>query len=230
MVDDISQKLSAVMIAGIDDRDKVDPVPMSEPETHASVQEVVPAVKRKLPEVKRFSARRSVAVEDPNTVGSDESMAPSTVRRLRSARKVSARMNTGIDDRDTVDYTAENLKSVVKNESLAVVKEPMSAPKQQLSVAERERLRLSGIKRKKDYVCLERIRGKLVNITAGLELHTGVFSRVEQNKLIDMVKELQAQGRRQELKGEYQPLLFSVLERVFKWQSHIVWCSTVLLR
>jgi len=111
-----------------------------------------------------------------------------------------------------VDYTVEKPNPrpvVVKNDALSVVKEPGSAnPKQQLSVAERERLRLSCIKRKKDFVCLERIRGKLVNITQGLELHTGVFSRVEQNKLIDLVKELQAKGRRQDLKGEYRPAPF----------------------
>lgn len=225
VVDELAQKLSSVMSAGIDDREQVDSVIAPEPEALASdaaaAQEVRMA-KRKLPEIKRFSARRSVGVEDPKTMGNDnavsESTAPSTIRRQRGAQRLSARMNIGIDDRDTVDYGAvaatEDPKPVVENDTAVVIEEVVvstTAPRQRLSVAERERLRLSGIKRNKDIVCLERIRGKLVNITEGLELHTGVFSRVEQQKLVDLVRELQAKGRRQELKGEYRPMLITFI-------------------
>lgn len=71
----------------------------------------------------------------------------------------------------------------------------------QLSAAERERRRLLGIRRKKDFVCLERIDGRVMNVAEGLELHTGVFSAAEQRKLVSFIHELQAKGRNQELKG-----------------------------
>ena len=77
---------------------------------------------------------------------------------------------------------------------------PTSTSKQ-LSIAERTNLRLLGITRKKDYICLDRVDGKITNIAAGLELHTGVFSKKEQQRLVDMVRDLQAKGRRRELKG-----------------------------
>lgn len=83
---------------------------------------------------------------------------------------------------------------------------PTSASKQ-LSIAERTNLRLLGITRKKDYICLDRVDGKITNIAAGLELHTGVFSKKEQQRLVDMVHDLRAKGRRQELKGMFYILI-----------------------
>lgn len=170
----------------------------AEQKVAATGDRAAPNGRRKLPEVKRFSARRSVVATEDSKPAVESGKSASIARKQQ--QRLSARMNMGIDDRDTVDYS-EDLKPAVA----AVVKEAL-APKQQLSVPERERLRLKGITRNKDIVCLERIRGKLVNITQGLELHTGVFSRVEQNKLVDLVRELQAKGRRQELKGAFLSL------------------------
>ncbi|XP_028094425.1 LOW QUALITY PROTEIN: RNA demethylase ALKBH9B [Camellia sinensis] len=59
---------------------------------------------------------------------------------------------------------------------------------------------LSDVKRKKDFICLERFKGKIVNILEGLELHTGVFSAAEQKRIVDFVYSLQERGKKGELK------------------------------
>ncbi|XP_020533020.1 RNA demethylase ALKBH9B isoform X2 [Jatropha curcas] len=73
--------------------------------------------------------------------------------------------------------------------------------KPKLSREQREYIRFTSVKRKKEYICLERVKGKLVNILQGLELHTGVFSAVEQTRIVNYVYELQEKGRKGELKG-----------------------------
>ena len=74
--------------------------------------------------------------------------------------------------------------------------------KTELSRDQREYIRFSNVKRKKDFICLERVNGKIVNILDGLELHTGVFSAVEQKRIIGFVYELQEKGKKGELKGQ----------------------------
>ncbi|CAI9276464.1 unnamed protein product [Lactuca saligna] len=69
-----------------------------------------------------------------------------------------------------------------------------------LSREQRERIRFTNVKRKKDFICLERVNGKIVNILDGLELHCGVFSSVEQNRIVDFVYELQEKGKNKKLK------------------------------
>ncbi|KAL1191925.1 RNA demethylase ALKBH9B [Cardamine amara subsp. amara] len=72
--------------------------------------------------------------------------------------------------------------------------------KPKLSREQRENLRLMNVKRRKDFICLERVKGKLVNVLDGLELHTGVFSAVEQKRIVDQVYLLQEKGRKGELR------------------------------
>ncbi|XP_024016619.1 uncharacterized protein LOC18026400 isoform X2 [Eutrema salsugineum] len=79
------------------------------------------------------------------------------------------------------------------------VKKTPEKPK--LSRDQRESLRLRNVKRKKDFICLERVKGKIVNVVEGLELHTGVFSAVEQKRIVDQVYQLQEKGRKGELKA-----------------------------
>lgn len=69
-----------------------------------------------------------------------------------------------------------------------------------LSRDQREHIRFMNVRRKKDFICLERIKGKITNILDGLELHTGVFSAAEQKRVVDFVYELQEKGRNGELK------------------------------
>ncbi|KFK40171.1 hypothetical protein AALP_AA3G339700 [Arabis alpina] len=75
-----------------------------------------------------------------------------------------------------------------------------SSKKPKLTKEQRENLRLMNVKRKKDFICLERVKGKIVNVLDGLELHTGVFSAVEQKRIVDYVYQLQEKGRKGELK------------------------------
>lgn len=85
----------------------------------------------------------------------------------------------------------------------AIDASPMKTPeKPKLSREQREDLRLKNVKRKKDFICLERFKGKLVNVVDGLELHTGVFSAVEQKRIVDKVYELEERGRKGELRGK----------------------------
>ncbi|KAL0912203.1 hypothetical protein M5K25_018163 [Dendrobium thyrsiflorum] len=55
---------------------------------------------------------------------------------------------------------------------------------------------------KKDYVCLERINTRLVNILDGLELHIGVFNSMEQKEIVQFIYDLQNRGRNNQL-GEH---------------------------
>ncbi|XP_061360945.1 RNA demethylase ALKBH9B-like [Gastrolobium bilobum] len=56
------------------------------------------------------------------------------------------------------------------------------------------------VRRKKDFICFERVHGKLVNILKGLELHMGIFSAAEQKRIVSYVASLQEMGRKGELK------------------------------
>eukprot|EP00267_Zea_mays_P018919 NP_001333995.1 uncharacterized LOC103638106 [Zea mays] len=72
-------------------------------------------------------------------------------------------------------------------------------PKVPLTREQREQRRLSSLVRNKEFRCYERVRGQLVNILAGLELHAGVFSAAEQRRIVQCVYDLQARGQRGEL-------------------------------
>ncbi|CAL4953522.1 unnamed protein product [Urochloa decumbens] len=50
--------------------------------------------------------------------------------------------------------------------------------------------------RKKDFRHMELVDGRMVNVLQGLELHTGVFSPAEQQRIVDCVHDLQDKGRR----------------------------------
>lgn len=75
--------------------------------------------------------------------------------------------------------------------------------KMELSREQKELNRFRNVTRKKEYVCLERIRGKITNIVDGLELHTGVFSPIEQKRIVDFVNHLLDKGRNGELGGMF---------------------------
>jgi len=77
-----------------------------------------------------------------------------------------------------------------------VVAEKPTLPREQ-----REYIRFMNVRRKKDFICFERVNGKLVNILEGLELHTGIFSAAEQKRIVSYVASLQEMGKRGELKG-----------------------------
>lgn len=82
---------------------------------------------------------------------------------------------------------------------------PESKQKTELSREQREYIRFCNVERKKDFICLERVSGKIVNILNGLELHKGVFSAAEQIRIVKYVEELDQMGRNGELKGLFYP-------------------------
>ncbi|KAM7520094.1 hypothetical protein LguiB_019056 [Lonicera macranthoides] len=99
---------------------------------------------------------------------------------------------------DELEADEENaISNVESGEATEVVK---ITPKTELSREQREYIRFSNVKRKKDYICLERVNGKIVNILDGLELHTGVFSAAEQKRIVDYVYLLEEMGKNGELK------------------------------
>ncbi|KAL2552709.1 2-oxoglutarate (2OG) and Fe(II)-dependent oxygenase superfamily protein [Forsythia ovata] len=73
-------------------------------------------------------------------------------------------------------------------------------PKAGLSREQREYIRFCNVRRKKDFICFERVNGKFVNVVDGLELHTGVFSAAEQHRIVKYVEELQEKGSNGKLK------------------------------
>jgi hypothetical protein len=85
-----------------------------------------------------------------------------------------------------------------------VVGKPTTLPREQ-----REYIRFMNVKRKKDFMCFEKINGKLTNILQGLELHTGIFSAAEQKRIVDYVYAFQEKGKKGELKGWFHKSLFS---------------------
>ncbi|XP_016459213.2 RNA demethylase ALKBH9B-like [Nicotiana tabacum] len=72
--------------------------------------------------------------------------------------------------------------------------------KTELSREQIEHIRFCNVKRRKDFICLERVNGKYVNILDGLELHTGVFSMAEQNRIVKFVEKLEEMGKNGQLK------------------------------
>jgi hypothetical protein len=80
--------------------------------------------------------------------------------------------------------------------------EEAGKPRAKPSREQRELHRFRKVARKDDFICFERVKGRLVNILAGLELHAGVFSAAEQQRIVECVYDLQEKGKRGELGGE----------------------------
>ncbi|PKA57432.1 alkylated DNA repair protein alkB like 5 [Apostasia shenzhenica] len=96
----------------------------------------------------------------------------------------------------------EDAKRISLEGGMKETKEEVKGKKPELSREQRERIRFTNVGRKKDFVCLERVDGRIVNILDGLELHSGVFSVAEQKKIVGFVYELQERGKNKEL-GEH---------------------------
>ncbi|KAF8404095.1 hypothetical protein HHK36_008975 [Tetracentron sinense] len=64
-----------------------------------------------------------------------------------------------------------------------------------------ERMRVSQVGRKKDFVYIERIDGKPTNVLQGLELHTRVFDTEDQKKIVDYIYSLQRMGQKGQLRA-----------------------------
>lgn len=91
-------------------------------------------------------------------------------------------------------FASENTLAVER------ITEKVSMPKVELSRELREQIRFRNVKRKKDFLCLERVNGKIMNTLGGLELHTCVFSAAEQIRIVNYVEVLQEKGKNGQLK------------------------------
>lgn len=69
-----------------------------------------------------------------------------------------------------------------------------------LSEEQKEEIRFSKVGRKKDFVHIEKIDGKAINVLRGLELHTKVFSTEEQKEIVESVYNLQQMGQKGQLR------------------------------
>lgn len=107
-----------------------------------------------------------------------------------------------VEEEEEGDDEEQESKRVVNvNASTGELRISTVVEKPQLSREQREYIRFTSVKRKKDFICFERVNGKFVNILDGLELHTGIFSAAEQKRIVDCVYELEEKGRKGELKG-----------------------------
>ncbi|VFQ93469.1 unnamed protein product [Cuscuta campestris] len=92
----------------------------------------------------------------------------------------------------------QNTKSLSREEGASG--DESNKLKTELSTEQGEYIRFCNVKRMKDFICLERINGKIVNILDGLELHTGVFSAADQIRIVDYVETLNKMGNHGESK------------------------------
>lgn len=107
-----------------------------------------------------------------------------------------------MDDEADEDVEDDRLQfSSSGSSQVEEISEVKATNKTQLSREERERRRFNKVVRKKDFICLERVNGKIVNFLDGLELHCEVFSGMEQKRIVDYVYLLQEKGKNKELKG-----------------------------
>lgn len=103
-----------------------------------------------------------------------------------------------IAQQDELEEERKNILNDVRVEEKRFV----NLKKIYLSREQRERIRFTCVGRKMDFISLERIDGKTVNILEGLELHTEVFSAAEQRRIVDFVYDLQAKGKNNEFGGK----------------------------
>ncbi|KAJ9703697.1 hypothetical protein PVL29_005125 [Vitis rotundifolia] len=104
------------------------------------------------------------------------------------------------DELEEEEEHEANKRSIDENSSTGEVGVSKVPRKAELPREQREYIRFRNVQRKKDFICLERVKGKLVNILDGLELHVGIFSAAEQKRIVDFIYELQEMGRNGQLK------------------------------
>ncbi|CAL1394618.1 unnamed protein product [Linum trigynum] len=116
-----------------------------------------------------------------------------------------------VDDEEQLDSSKE---AAGQGGSPLITK---AVEKPQLPREQREYIRFMNVKRKKDFMCFERVHGKLMNILDGLELHTGVFSAAEQKRIVDRVFELKEMG----MKGELKECTFSAPQKWMRGKGRV---------
>ncbi|KAG7969923.1 hypothetical protein I3843_07G056900 [Carya illinoinensis] len=143
---------------------------------------------------------------DTYSVGSwiDVMSGPPSHDRMSWANMVQKEEDGLVEENDEENDEAMTKRVVGVNTSTGGSRISMKAigkpPKPKLLREQRERIRLMNVKRKQDFVWSEKLKGKIVNILEGLELHTGIFSAAEQKRIAEYVYKLEEMGRKGELK------------------------------
>ncbi|KAJ1419964.1 Oxoglutarate/iron-dependent dioxygenase [Sesbania bispinosa] len=78
----------------------------------------------------------------------------------------------------------------------------VSSLENELSEEQKELIRYSQVHSKKYFTYIERVNGRDINVLQGLELHTGVFNVMEQNKIVEYIYRLQWRGKQGKLRGQ----------------------------
>ncbi|CAK9320735.1 unnamed protein product [Citrullus colocynthis] len=160
--------------------------------------------------------------EGNETDGVPETSSSELSSKLNSTKTSGPRMSwadmTQEDELAEEEDEYESEKRLVSvNESTRKLTISKVIEKPQLSREQREYIRFMNVGRKKDFICLERFKGKLVNILEGLELHTGIFSAAEQKRIVDHVYALQEMGK----KGELRERTFSAPKKWMKGKGRV---------
>ncbi|XVF18015.1 hypothetical protein REPUB_Repub10bG0175000 [Reevesia pubescens] len=134
-------------------------------------------------------------------VSSQSSLVQTQVPRLSWADMAQEDELEELEEEEAEQQQSESSKQIfsltASTRELRISKE-IEKPK--LPRDQREYIRFRNVKRKKDFMCFERVKGKFVNILEGLELHMGIFSAAEQKRIVDHVYKLEEMGRKGELK------------------------------
>ncbi|KAJ7539713.1 hypothetical protein O6H91_11G106200 [Diphasiastrum complanatum] len=146
------------------------------------IQETVTPYKNAVTNLSNSTLSAAAVTPDSNSKNSTSSV---TVRKSQSNNSVAAPRSSGSASLTEFEEEKSNGSRNMKEENKAV--------------EQREWMRFQEVVAKKDFVCLERIKGRLVNVAEGLELHTGILNVPEQERLVAFALELQNRGRNNEL-------------------------------
>lgn len=136
------------------------------------------------------------------------------------------------EEEEDGDYedNESNKRMVNINNSTGELRISTVLEKPKLSREQREYIRFMKVMRKKDFICLERFKGKIVNILEGLELHEGIFSAAEQKRIVNYIYMFQEKGKKGELKGQLNQLTcLACLFHTIALQLHFKFAFACLL-
>ncbi|GLT96932.1 hypothetical protein SLE2022_145230 [Rubroshorea leprosula] len=150
--------------------------------------------------IRGFSSNKKVSelsLSDTGSQGSAESLSSLNGSEC-SVPWPRVQLSEPLDSTRTPEYVStQSASEIMLNDGLSEVS---SVTGNGLSEEQKEQVRLSEVGRKKDFVHMERIQGKNINVVQGLELHTGVFNAEEQKKIVECIYDLQRMGRKQQLR------------------------------
>ncbi|XP_061337200.1 RNA demethylase ALKBH9B-like [Gastrolobium bilobum] len=135
-----------------------------------------------------------------------DSLTRSLRNQLDRPRNSSQRHDSDLsmrDNKSTFDYLPKYLESCKQSDSDLLLNDGIgggSSSENGLSEDQKECIRYSQVHSKKDFSCIDRVNGREINVLQGLELHTGVFNSLEQNKIVECIYRLEWRGKQGKLR------------------------------